>query len=69
MTKLNEHMHMNMINVNKYMHKNRNKHLLKTLGVGIMFKSPINPHRIIPTDSYSQANFQKRYTPRKAEIT
>ena len=45
MTKLNEHMHMNMITVNKYMHKNRNMHVLKTLGVGIAFKSSINPHR------------------------
>ena len=36
---------MNMIIVNKYMHKNRDKHLLKTIGVGITFKSSTNPHR------------------------
>ena len=48
MTELNEHMHMNMITVNKICIKNRNKYLLKTLGGGVMFKSSINPHRAVP---------------------
>ena len=58
MTKLNEHMHMNMIDVNKYMHNNRNQHLLKTLGIGITFRSQIptgkSPqsyrHKLIPDE-------------------
>ena len=65
MTKFNEHMHMSMITVNKYIHKNMNKHLLKTLGVGIMFKSLTTPNREIPAELPAPAHPQWRYIPQR----
>ena len=57
MITLNEHMHMSTIN--KYMYKNKNKALLKTLGVGMTLKLSTNPHKATSMRLLPRGNLHK----------
>ena len=62
---LNEHMHLNMITVYKYMHKN-GKTTTKVFKSWVNIeKSSVNPHRAItPRRLFYKIHHQQRYIPR-----